>query len=180
MLEGTGKTAATVVWMDYLPPKADLSEGLEGLSDDRAEAGAKRLAAELDGIQASRADDPPARLTATGHSYGSLTTALALRGTDAADAFVSQGSPGWGDGGGDGLQVPKQEQYNMRTHDDDLVAGLGWHGGNPEDYDGVRQLGTHEVTTSDGERLHGTSGHSGYTIAGDGKSTSEYNTARCV
>lgn len=176
MLEGTGKTAATVVWMDYLPPEGNLSEGPEVLSDDRAEAGAKRLAAELEGIQASRAEDPPERLTAIGHSYGSTTTGIALRQTDAVDAFVSQGSPGWGEGGGAGLHVPKDEQYNLRAAGDDLVAGTGWHGGNPEHYEGVRQLGTQE-TTADGEPLAGSEGHSGYTSADQQKSTSEYNTA---
>ncbi|MGH3466287.1 MAG: alpha/beta hydrolase [Thermocrispum sp.] len=176
MLDGTGETAGTVVWMDYLPPMLDASEGVEVLSDDRAEAGAKRLAAELEGIQASRVDNPPERLTATGHSYGSLTTTLALRQTDAADAFVSQGSPGWGDDGGTGLKVPSGELYNMRTHDD-WVAGSGWHGDSPEYYDGVRQLGTHDATAAGGEPLSGTEGHSGYTIADREKATSEYNTA---
>ena len=79
MLVGTDKTVATVVWMDYLPPKTSVDEIVEGIFDDRAEDGAKRLAAELEGLQASRMDHPPDRVTAIGHSYGSLTTALALR-----------------------------------------------------------------------------------------------------
>lgn len=180
MLEGTGKTAATVVWMDYLPPQGTVFEGLQALSDDLAEAGGERLAAELEGIQASRYDDPPERLTATGHSYGSLTTGIALRQTDAVDAFVSTGSPGWGDGGGDGLQVPRDEQYNMRNDGDDLVAGTGWHGGNPENYDGVRQLDTHDAVSADGSHLEGSEGHSGYMSADQQQSTTEYNTAAVI
>jgi len=177
MLVGTDKTVATVVWMDYLPPKTSVDEIVEGIFDDRAEDGAKRLAAELEGLQASRMDHPPDRVTAIGHSYGSLTTALALRETDAVDAFVSQGSPGWN--GDDGLKVPPGELYNMRT-DGDLIAGTGWYGGNPEHYDGVRQLDTDDAVTVDGDPLAGSEGHSGYTEADRVKATSEYNTAAVI
>ncbi|WP_028851631.1 alpha/beta hydrolase [Thermocrispum municipale] len=177
MLAGTGETVATVVWMDYEPPKTSVDEIVEGIFDDRAEDGAKRLAAELEGLEASRMDDPPERITAIGHSYGSLTTALALRESDAADAFVSQGSPGWN--GDDGLKVPAGELYNLRT-DGDLIAGSGWYGGSPENYDGVRQLETDDAVTADGERLAGSEGHSGYTEADRRQSTSEYNTAAVI
>lgn len=173
-----GQKSATVVWMDYLPPQGNINEGYEVLGEGRAKAGAERLAGFLDGVEASRGDNPPERLTATGHSYGSLTTALALRQTDAADAFVSQGSPGWGDGGSSSIRVPDR-MYNLSA-DGDFVADSGTFGDDPSYAPGVRELSTFSGTTAEGEALGSNTGHTTYTEADSQKSTSEYNTAAVI
>ncbi|MGH3949140.1 MAG: alpha/beta hydrolase [Pseudonocardiaceae bacterium] len=175
MLKGTGEDVASVVWMDYHAPQ----DWGEVLSDDQAEAGAKRLAAELDGIQASRADNPPDRLTAIGHSYGSTTAGLALKQTDSADAFVSQGSPGWGEGGLGDMKVPQRELYDMASYWD-VVAGSGAHGDDPDWYD-INHLSVEEARHPEtGELMVESSGHTDYTDADDKKSTAEHNTAAVI
>lgn len=168
-----GETQASVVWMDYHAP-----QGVDTvLGDTLAEEGSRRLAAELEGMQGSRTDNPPDRLAVIGHSYGSTTAGLALKQTDAADAYLSQGSPGWGDGGGEGMKVPKGEFYDMHAHND-IVADSGWHGGRPAEYDGVRVLSTDEGRTPNtGERLPGETGHQRYIEYRHGQSMPEYNTA---
>lgn len=168
-----GESVASVVWMDYHAPQDVPSV----LSRDRADAGAERLTEFMDGIPASRPDDPPGRLAGISHSYGSTTMGEALRHTDAADAFVAQGSPGWY--GSDGLQVPEGERFNLSA-DRDTVADLGGvvHGGNPSNDDTVRELSTDDAVAPDtGEELHQVTGHTDYTEADGEMSTSEYNTA---
>nr|WP_246360864.1 alpha/beta hydrolase [Haloechinothrix aidingensis] len=170
------ETTASVVWMDYHAPQ-DVGSVL---SRERADAGAERLAEFMDGVQASRTDDPPQRLAGISHSYGSTTMGEALKQTDAADAFIAQGSPGWY--GSEGLQVPEGDRFNLSA-DQDAVADLGGmvHGGYPSDDPTVRELSTDDAVTPDtGEPLPGVTGHTGYTEANDGMSTSEYNTAAAM
>ncbi|MDV6013655.1 alpha/beta hydrolase [Haloechinothrix sp. LS1_15] len=168
-----GESVASVVWMDYHAP-----QGLGSvLSDSRAQQGAERLAGFMDGIPASRPDDPPQRLAGVGHSYGSTTMGEALKQTDAADAFIAQGSPGWYSS--DGLLVPEGERFNLSA-DNDVVADLGGlvHGGNPSGDATVRELSTDDAIAPDtGDELPGVTGHTDYTEADDVMSTSEYNTA---
>lgn len=178
-----GEKSAIVVNMDYDAPQ---NIATEATRQGQAVAGAARLAAEMEGLQASRGDHPPNRVTAVGHSYGSLTTALALRETDTADAFVRQGSPG--DGTGEparaDIRVTANESYNLATKDD-IVPKSGWHGGNPSGDTDVRQLSTQSEVARDGERLHATSEHTDYHVSdapegGRSASSSEYNTAAVI
>lgn len=179
-----GEKSAMVVNMDYDAPQ---NLATEATRQGQAEAGAKRLVAEMEGLQTSRGDTPPDRVTAIGHSYGSVTTALALRETDAADAFVRQGSPGDGTGGfaaRTAIRVSDDESYNLASKDDN-VPKTGWHGGNPSLDSDVRQLSTQSEVSRDGEHLHATSEHTDYHTAdapeGDRKaSSSEYNTAAVI
>jgi hypothetical protein len=100
------QTVAAVAWLGYDAPQIPAFDGLPGLGGPGAnaagvndvshaavaDAAAAELARFYARIQAGRA--VPAHLTAIGHSYGSLTTGLALqRSTDVADA-VFYGSPG--------------------------------------------------------------------------------------
>lgn len=179
-----GEKSAMVVNMDYDAPQ---NLATEATRQGQAEAGAKRLVAEMEGLRASRGDTPPDRVTAIGHSYGSVTTALALRETDAADAFVRQGSPGDGSGGSaarTAIRISDDESYNLASKGDS-VPKTGWHGGNPSLDSDVRQLSTEAEVSTDGERLHATSEHTDYHTAdapegGRKASSSEYNTAAVI
>jgi pimeloyl-ACP methyl ester carboxylesterase len=86
-----GESTAAVAWMGYDAP------GFSNVgSDNAAENGAKLLAADVTGIQASRSGNPP-HLTVVGHSYGSTTTAIAASDEGMrVDDIVLIGSPGAG------------------------------------------------------------------------------------
>jgi len=102
--ERSGETVATIGWIGYEPPQIRVGDGpvamlrgAVGVSHDPvAGAAAGDLSRFYAGIQAARSG-PPAHLTAIGHSYGSLTTGLALQvpGHGVSDA-VFYGSPGIG------------------------------------------------------------------------------------
>ena len=84
---------ASMVWLGY-----DAPQGLLAVADDaRARAGAPSYDGFLRGLRATHAG-PPARVTALGHSYGSLLVGLAGRrpGGTGADDMVLIGSPGTG------------------------------------------------------------------------------------
>ena len=86
-------STASMVWLGYDAP-LDLA-AVAG--DGRAAAGAAPYDHFLAGLRATRLG-PPARLTALGHSYGSLLVGLAARrpGGTGADDLVLIGSPGTG------------------------------------------------------------------------------------
>ena len=175
-----GESVACVTWMNYQAPHLGWS-----LLDPRrtvvtatsASIGAPRLRAFLDGLDASRGPDP--HLSLLGHSYGSLTAAIALRdsneaggdeagGNDAGgdeagvDAFVALGSPGLGVGGVANLSVPPGHVFAAEARGD-VVADLGAFGGDPSRSGGVENL----FTGTDVE--HGTTqnvGHSSYLTPG--------------
>lgn len=193
-LERNGRgdeSVATVTWLNYEPPHLGLNpEDAAGAA--KADEGARRLASFLNGIDASRADDP--HLTALGHSYGSLTTGIALRdyatGVDEVAVF---GSPGLGVDDASQLKAPPGHIYNLEA-DGDTVADVGdisktvlppdqwgWHGRDPGDMPGAQQLSTHEYTAPDGRHFVASTGHNQYLQAGDGKyTTSEWNLANIV
>lgn len=191
--DARGGSVAVVTWLDYEPPNATwYDEAAEGASPGRAEDGASRLAPFLDGIEAARGADQPAHITALGHSYGSLTTGLALHETTAADDAVFLGSPGTGDvdlvetpdgfelqTSTEQMNVPDGHLYNLET-DGDLIADLGWHGGDPSWDSNLQQLSTHDATAPDGSPLIGSEGHGGYTVADGTLFTSEHNTAAVI
>jgi hypothetical protein len=98
-LAGAGKpgdTAAAIAWIGYDAPQSPGPMGAWEVSHDAvAKAGAVDLAHFYDGITAAR-DGAPAHLTAIGHSYGSLTTGLALQvpGNHGVSDAIFYGSPG--------------------------------------------------------------------------------------
>ncbi|QIK77088.1 alpha/beta hydrolase [Nocardioides piscis] len=129
---GDGSSVATMFWLGYDTP--DGPADLATLGEGRAHDGGERLAAAIDGLRASRADDP-AHLTAIGHSYGSTTTAYAFGEHGArADDVVLIGSPGAGpaDHASD-LGVGEDHVYVGRNSRDGVafLGDEGWVGKGP-------------------------------------------------
>ncbi len=155
------ESVACVTWMNYEAPHLGwnlLDPTRTVVSPMAAAVGAPRLAAFLDGLDASRTDDP--HLTLLGHSYGSLTAALALRGVSGVDDLVALGSPGLGFDDISALSVPPGHTFVAEARED-IVADTGFFGSDPSELDGVRPL----ATRSDGG-LSDSRGHSEYLTDG--------------
>ncbi|WP_193609268.1 alpha/beta hydrolase [Nocardioides lijunqiniae] len=124
---------ASMFWIGYdAPDNAPWDEGVDGagvVAETMATAGGERLADTIDGLRASRADDP-AHLTAIGHSYGSTTTGHGAHDEGlAVDDIVFVGSPGVGgdtDHAGDTGIDPDHVWAGSNSRDP--VADLGNHG----------------------------------------------------
>nr|WP_232327777.1 alpha/beta hydrolase [Kibdelosporangium sp. MJ126-NF4]CEL13058.1 hypothetical protein [Kibdelosporangium sp. MJ126-NF4]CTQ98745.1 hypothetical protein [Kibdelosporangium sp. MJ126-NF4] len=177
---GDPGSVATVTWMGYQAPQLDASALGPGsvVGQHAAERGADNLAPFLQGIDAARNTDP--HLTALGHSYGSVTTGLALQQNTGVDDAVLFGSPGMGTGDVDDIKVPDGHVANIEANGD-AVADLGRFGGDPNHLDGVRQLESGDLTVTDdrGSRnfnstasINPLDAHTSYLESG---STSQYN-----
>ncbi|WP_410599324.1 alpha/beta hydrolase [Amycolatopsis sp. lyj-90] len=191
----TGQSVATVTWLGYEPPATgNLGDYVDVIGGGAARDGAEKLARFDQGINMSRPDDP--HLTALGHSYGSLTTGIALHSDTGVDDAVFFGSPGISDQPyGDGiagrsieqLHIPEGHAYTLEA-DGDPVADVGnlthgRFGEDPGSMDGMKQLATHEATSKfDGLPLAASTGHSEYTLTTpEGTdSTSKYNMAAVI
>lgn len=132
LVEGLeGDTVATIAWIGYDPPQipglddlaASAKGGWEVSHDDLARAGARELAGFYDGLQAAH-QGVPAHLTAIGHSYGSLTTGLALQepGSHGVSDAIFYGSPGIDGVTPSQLQLPAGHVFTMETPDDPIQA----------------------------------------------------------
>ena len=103
-----GEDVAAIAWIGYDTPQIPGVDGLNPVSlvrselgayrvthDGAAKAGAIKLARFYDGITAAHGGKP-LNLTAIGHSYGSLTTGLALQepGAHGVSTAIFYGSPG--------------------------------------------------------------------------------------
>ncbi len=140
----SGESAACVTWMNYRAPTLGwslLDPRSTVLSPMAAALGAPRLTGFLDGLDASRSQDP--HLSLLGHSYGSITAALATKGIDTAgvDELVALGSPGLGVDRIDAISVPPQHVF-VGEAAGDVIADLGVFGGDPSEKPGVVSLGT--------------------------------------
>jgi hypothetical protein len=170
-----GGGVAVVSWLGYEAPQARdvLRPTRSVLHDEAARRGAERLSAFWAGLDASRST--PVHLTALGHSYGSLTTGLALGPGTPVDDVVLFGSPGIGtsDVRELGLQPGRVNVVEARR---DAVADLAAFGPDPNQLDGVTGLSAREAVV-DGRRLSGSIGHSSYLSPG---STSQYGIAAVV
>lgn len=129
---GDGSSVATMFWLGYDAPFGATDTAT--LSKGRADDGGENLADAIDGLRASRSDDP-AHLTAIGHSYGSTTTAYAFGEHGAkADDVVLIGSPGAGpaDRASD-LGVGEDHVYVGRNSRDGVafLGDEGWIGKGP-------------------------------------------------
>ncbi len=122
------ETVATVAWIGYDPPQipggddlgASLTGGWNVSHDDLARAGAQDLARFYNGINATH--HGPLDLTAVGHSYGSLTTGLALQvpGDHGVNSALFYGSPGILATSPADLGLATGHVYTMQTPDDPI------------------------------------------------------------
>ncbi|WP_172803291.1 alpha/beta hydrolase [Alloactinosynnema sp. L-07] len=177
------ETVAVVTWLNYEPPTTDsIVDAAGSLSDDRATDGANRLASFMEGVNASSRTDP--HLTALGHSYGSLTTGIALRDhpNTGVDEAVFFGSPGLGVDRASDLHIPQGHGYNMAALDDPVThVGLTEHHGMaPYGMQDMNQMSTQDYTAPDGRNFDASSGHSEYLRGGDNYTTSEWNMATII
>jgi hypothetical protein len=167
---GDGGQVAVVTWIGYEAPQwgetLDPSDSVAG--EAAARRGAAPLAGFLNGLTASRSDDP--HLTALGHSYGSTTTGLALQQAHGVDDVVFFGSPGIGTSEVADLHVPAGSAYVLEASWDG-VADVGRFGTDPNQLEGVTNLSAREQTV-DGRVLTEVTGHTNYLAEG---STSQYN-----
>jgi hypothetical protein len=170
---GDGSKTAAITWMGYdAPQSADVG------SDEKAQQGGNQLARFLDGIDASRTDNPP-HMVAVGHSYGSTTTGLALRQTNGVDDAIFLGSPGIGTHDLADLKVPSGHSFLLENKNDP-VADVGRFGGDPTTIHGMGHLSTSEAVTSDGQKLEESTGHSSTGEYLRPNTTSQYNIAAQV
>ncbi|SDM91035.1 alpha/beta hydrolase [Allokutzneria albata] len=176
--EGKPTSVAAVTWIGYEAPQATLDELLNKnrsvMSDAAARSGAEKLTGFLNGVDASRTTDP--HLTAIGHSYGSLTTGLALQKGTGVDDAVFFGSPGLGTSNLEDLKVRPGHSWVVEARGDP-VAEFGTFGRDP-DLLGAGLLSAKDVTLPDGRHLNASVGHAsvepkvGYLAPG---TTSQYN-----
>lgn len=178
------ETVATIAWVGYEPP----SNVAQATASHYATDNAPELQSFLNGIDASRAEDP--RITAIGHSYGSLLTSEALQRGTGVDAAVFMGSPGLDSQDRDTFGVPQMnlpsgDAYLIKAEGDTVAAqtaGTGWFGRNPDGMEGLTRLSANESTIpafggNPEESRKASSGHSEYTHGG---TTSQYNQAIIV
>ncbi|BAX97332.1 alpha/beta hydrolase [Mycobacteroides stephanolepidis] len=208
-------TVATIAWIGYDPPqindKQGVGDNLTGVSDvvhdDQAKDGARSLARFYDGLQVTH-QGGPADVTAIGHSYGSLTTGLALQepGNHGITNAIFYGSPGIEAETPQQLGVQPGHVFTMETPDDPIqwvydgpdiarhtpllpailwghdVMGLGDFGPNPATNPNFTHLETGTVTTPDGRSLEAAHKHSDYgrTASNGQLYTPGYNIAAVV
>ncbi|MGO4205253.1 alpha/beta hydrolase [Rhodococcus sp. TAF43] len=176
-LAGRGdETVASIAWLGYEPPQADTGasnafmDGVRGYGDvaqtDRANAGAAKLAGFYDGLDVVSIQPDP-HITALGHSYGSLTTGLALQdpgpGQPVDDAMF-YGSPGINADDESDLGLAEGHGYVMEADGDIGIPEAGKihvFGPDPSTSD-FEQLSTDAGTSPDGVTREGVHKHSQY------------------
>ncbi|MFB9908263.1 alpha/beta hydrolase [Allokutzneria oryzae] len=179
---GRSTSVAAVTWIGYEAPQVSeiTNPNRSVASDALAQRGAEKLAGFLNGIDASRPTDP--HMTALGHSYGSLTTGLALQKGTGVDDAVFFGSPGLGTSHVEALKVPTGHSWVIEARMDP-VADFAAFGIDPNQMKGIGGLSAKEVVLPDGRHLNESVGHGsvaekvGYLAPG---STSQYNMSLIV
>ncbi|MFG1934692.1 alpha/beta hydrolase [Mycobacterium sp. NPDC048908] len=175
---GMPGSAATVAWMGYDPPPNPLNtlsprDALATMGDGQARAGADSLSSYLEQV---RADNPGGHITLLGHSYGSLTSSLALQelnaqGLHPVNDVVFYGSPGLELTSPDQLGLGAGHAYVMRGVDDPIanaVAELApLHGWGVNPYDGMLpQLSAQPGLDPGGVMREGVQSHADYARLG--------------
>lgn len=193
---GRDETVASIAWLGYEPPQADTGasnafmDGVRGYGDvvqtDRANEGAAKLAGFYDGLDVTSTQPDP-HITALGHSYGSLTTGLALQDPgpgQPVDDAVFYGSPGINADDESDLGLTEGHGYVMEADGDVLIPEAGkihLFGPDPSTSD-FEQLSTDAGTSPDGVTRDGVGSHSEYPQLGDNGELrmSGYNMASIV
>lgn len=159
MVRGAGDSAVMLSF-NYPAPNQDLSV----LAPEHARVGARRLAAELDGLRAIQSLVDGARSVLIGHSYGATTGAAALGGeSHGVDTFVAVGPAGFlaGTTIAD-LKISSSEVFVAIAKADPWASpGQIWSGRvNPtlDDW-GATRFGTEGITLDDGTVLTSTTEH---------------------
>ncbi|MGB6164163.1 MAG: alpha/beta hydrolase [Pseudonocardiaceae bacterium] len=176
---GDGGQVTTVTWIGYEAPQwGELTDPSHSVAlDNAAKAGAANLDGFLNGIGASHdVANRPLHLTALGHSYGSLTTGIALQHQTPVHDAVVFGSPGMDINDVHDLKVPDGHVYSELSRGDfvsdfDIADHFGV---SPYSLSGINHLSTGNATSVDGQSLAAGEGHSDYL---NDKSTSQYNIA---
>lgn len=175
-LAGQPASVANISWVGYDPPPNAINtmsprDAWAAINADEARTGAANLSTYLEQV---RDNNPSAHVTLLGHSYGSLTSSLALQelnaqGLHPVNDVVFYGSPGLG------LTDPAQQlglgaghAYVMGDPSDPIVSWAapvsdvhGW-GDNP--YNGMLpQLSAQAGTDPAGVYHPGIDGHADYT-----------------
>ncbi|MGL6236856.1 MAG: alpha/beta hydrolase [Segniliparus sp.] len=203
------ETVSTIAWVGYEPPQAQIDathmnpfgDGFDNVgpggvldepggasevsSEAKAKVGAANLSSFYEGLSAawhpeSGDSGTSPHITALGHSYGSLTTSLALQQTSSGivENAVFYGSPGLNLDSANQLPVPVGHAYDMQAPDDPIQKVpdyTGRYGANPTEIPGFTQLSAQAGdTTGDaapGTTVHhdGASGHSDYPRSSNGQ-----------
>lgn len=179
---GDGGQVATVTWMGYEAPQWDgVVDGDQSvISDHLAKVGAEKLDGFLNGLGAAHSSTGnPLHLTALGHSYGSLTTGIALQQDTPVNDAVVFGSPGLDANQRSDLKVPDGHLFSAMSDQDSVpkLDVLNHFGVSPYDMPGIDRVDTGNAISVDGAPLGATHTHSEYLQEG---STSQYNMATIV
>lgn len=175
---GLPGSAATIAWMGYDPPPnplntLSLADAWATMGDGQARAGADSLSSYLEQVRANNADG---HITLLGHSYGSLTSSLALQelnaqGLHPVNDVVFYGSPGLELTNPDQLGLGAGHAYVMRGMDDPIsgaVAELApLHGWGVNPYNGMfPELSAQAGPDPGGVIRQGVESHSDYARLG--------------
>lgn len=190
---GIPGSVATVAWMGYdTPPNpidtlspADL---WTTMTDDQAQVGASSLSSYLEQLGTT---SPDAEVTLLGHSYGSLTSSLALQdlaaqGLHPVDNVVFYGSPGLSLTDPAQLGLGEGNAFVMQAPGDQItgiVAPLApLHGWGADPYAGILpELSSQGGIDPGGVLREGVSSHADYPRAVDGNlRMSGYNLAAVI
>ena len=172
---GRSGSVVTIAWMGYDPPANLLNttsprDFWRTINDDRAQAGAASLAPYL---QQLHTNNPNAHLSLFGHSYGSLTSSLALQqlnaqGLHPVNDAVFYGSPGLELDNPSQLGLANGHAFVMKAPPGDdwipEVAPLApLHGWGADPYGGMMpELSSQAGTSPDGVLREGVHSHADY------------------
>lgn len=162
---GDPTSVATIGWIGYETPGLDL----EITGDALARTGAGPLNSFYNGLAATT-NVPDQQITAFGHSYGSLTTSLALQQGAPVDSVVLYGSPGAEITNAAQLGVPAGHAFFMDGVNDGVpttVAAVSPFGPPLSEVPGMTELSVNSGTGFDGQWHERAYGHSEYARDGD-------------
>lgn len=147
-------TTAMVTWIGYEAPPNFLTTGNRGVFGEQyADAGAKRLAADLEGFRATR---PNAQLDVLAHSYGSTTAAVALAASPdlRVHSFVTFGSAGIPSSVPDAAATHADHMYAAQAAERWDIAYIGRKYSVPHRLDPADGFGATPIDTFDGNRVN--------------------------